>query len=115
MLMEALLSCSTTMLHCSLSLHSAIFRELSSMNIFDIMVVTTNLSNFPSGVSGKELPLFNLINLCQNCCLICWHSSEGGLPSLTRGCSLLTLAFPVASVTPQGVSPELLEHLGAVC
>jgi len=42
---EALLFCSATTLHCS-----------SSSNIYDIMVVT-NLSNFPHGVSGKEPPL----------------------------------------------------------
>jgi len=33
------------------------FQELSLMNIFDIMVVTINLSNLPHGALGKEPPL----------------------------------------------------------
>ena len=44
----------------------------------------------------------------------CWCRGGGRLPVLTRGCGLLTLAFPVASVALQGVSLELLEHLGVI-
>jgi len=45
---------------------------------------------------------------CWRVAQFCWCGSEGGLPSLTRWCSLLTLAFPVVSVTLQGISLELL-------
>ena len=46
--------------------------------------------------------------------LFCWCRGKGRLPIPTRGCSLLTLAFPLAGVTPQGISLELLECLGVV-
>src|SRR5882724_6961109 len=36
------------------------------------------------------------------------------LPVPTSGCGLLTLAFPVTSVTSQSVDLELLEHLGVI-
>ena len=45
---------------------------------------------------------------------LCWCRGGGSLPIPTRGCSLLTLAFQVASVALQGVGLELLEHLGAI-
>src|SRR5882724_10684970 len=39
---------------------------------------------------------------------------RGSLPVPTRGCGLLTLAFPVTSVALQGGDLELLECLGSV-
>jgi len=50
----------------------------------------------------------------QGVAQFCWCGGEGRLPSLTRGCGLLTLAFPAASVTFQGVGLELLEHVGVI-
>src|SRR5882724_4749548 len=44
----------------------------------------------------------------------CWCGGRGSLPVLTRGCSLLALAFPVTSVALQGGDIELLERLGSV-
>ena len=43
-----------------------------------------------------------------------WCRGRGRLPVLTRGCGLLTLVFPVTSVTPQSVDLELLECVGAI-
>src|SRR5882724_9393938 len=43
-----------------------------------------------------------------------WRSGRGSLPVPTRGCGLLTLAFPVTSVALQGGDLELLECLGSV-
>jgi len=43
-----------------------------------------------------------------------WCRGRGGLPVLTRGCGILTLAFPVTSVALQGGDLELLEHLGSI-
>src|SRR5882672_10315091 len=41
-----------------------------------------------------------------------WDGGKGRLPILTSGGALLTLVFPVAGVTPQGIGFELLECCG---
>ena len=66
--------------------------------------------NAQNGVTGH-----GGIGCCSNVVAqFSWCRGRGSLPVTTRGCGLLSLAFPVTSVALQGGDLELLEHLGSI-